>query len=153
MIAMVAVLVAGLAWVVPAQASDASLRKAIKAQEKKADAAAVDFAAAAENVESVVGREQATIAVTKSKSVVKRLQTVVARERATTARVKRGRTQYLAAISRVLTGFKTFDQGLIAFDPDAPAAARRLFERSAAQLKSAGAARDRAAKLIGGLSG
>ncbi len=148
---MVAVMVAGLGAAVPAQASDASLRKAVKAQEKKADVAADDFAEASTDLESVVGREDARLALVKFKSVVARLRASVARERATTARVKRGRTQYLAAISRVLTGLKTFDQGLIAFDPDAPAKAVQLFKRSAAQLESAIAKRNKAAKLIGGL--
>ena len=110
---MVAVLVAGLGAAVPAQASDASLRKAVKAQERKADVAADDFAEARTDLESVVGREDARLAVVKFKSVVARLRASVAKERATTARVKRGRTQYLGAISRVLTALKTFDQGRI----------------------------------------
>ena len=136
----------------PAQASDASLRKVIKAQERKVDVVAEDFAKASEDVESAVGRERATTAVGKLKTAVSRLRTAAVKEKATTAKVKRGRTQYLAAITSFSTGLKTFEQGIEAFDPDAPAKAEQLFKRSAAQLKSASAKKDKAAKLIGGLS-
>ena len=150
-ITMLVVVAAALGAAAPAQASDASLRKAIRAQEKKVDVVADDFVDVAGGVESAVGRERARTAVTKFKAAVARLRTTVAKERATTARVKRGRTQYLAAISSLRAGLTTFDQGLEAFDPDAPAKAAQLFKRSAAQLKSAVAKRDKAAKLIGGL--
>lgn len=136
----------------PAQASDASLRKVIRTQERKVDVAAEAFAKTTEEVESAIGRERATTAVGKLKTAVSRLRTAAAKEKATTAKVKRGRTQYLAAITSFSTGLKTFEQGIEAFDPDAPAKAEVLFKRSAAQLKSATSKRDRAAKLIGGLS-
>jgi len=153
MIVMVACAAVGLGVAAPAQASDASLRRVIKAQEQKDDALSTDFAAAVGGVESAVGRERAKTAVTRLKAAVTRLRAAVAKERATTARVRRGRTQYLAAVSRFITGLATFEQGLSAFDPDAPAKAKQLFKRSAAQLASASARRDKAAKLIGGLSG
>lgn len=147
-----AALAAGLGAASPAQASDASLRKVIRAQEKKVDAVAKDFADASEDVESAVGRERAGIAVTELKRAVKRLRTAVVKEQATTARVKRGRTQYLRFVTSFSAGLRTFDRALEAFDPEAPAAAEPLFRRAAAQIKAAGVRRDRAAKLIGGLA-
>ncbi len=150
-ITLTVIAAAGLGVAAPAQASDASLRKAIRAQEKKFDVAAEDFAKASENVESAVGREQATTSLLKLKQATTRLRTTVAKERATTARVKRGRTQYLSAFASVLTGITTFQQGLVAFDPDAPAAAERLYRKSTAQLKAAALRRDRAVRLIGGI--
>jgi len=136
----------------PAQASDASLRRTIRAQEKKVAVAAKDFAEVSPGVASAVGRERAKASVTELEAAVKRLRASASKEQATTAKVKRGRTQYLAALKRYVAGLTTFTEGLDAFDPDAPSTAEQLFKKATAQLKSAIAKRNAAAKLIGGLA-
>ncbi len=147
-IAVLGVTAAAMAGGVPAQASDASLRKAVTQQEKKVAVVAEDFAKAREDVVSAVGRDHALSAVTKLKSAVRRQRTAVVKEKATTSKVKRARTQYLAAVDRFTTGLKTFDEGLEAFDPDAPAKAEGLFKKAETQLKAAVTKREEARKVI-----
>jgi spermidine/putrescine-binding protein len=147
-IAVLGVTAAAMAGGAPAQASDASLRKAVIQQEKKVDAVADDFAEASEDAVSAVGRDQALKAVTKLKTAVRRQRAAVVKEKATSSRLKRARTQYLAAVTRYATGLKTFGQGLEAFDPDAPAEAAGLIKEAKSQLKAAATSRERARKLI-----
>ncbi len=141
-------LVAGLAGGPPAQATDASLRKAVVQQEKKVDVVADDFAKAGDDTFSAVGREQAETALTELKTAVRHQKKVVAKQQATTTKVKRARVRYLTAVDSVSAGLKTFGQGLDAFDPDAPSKSKELIKKASAQLKSAMIKRERARKLI-----
>ncbi len=133
----------------PALASDASLRKAIKAQERSLTAASEAFNEVASDVDSAVGREKAATATTRLKAAVAKLRTAITKQKADSAKVKSGRTAYLAGLTRFRTGLSTFEAGLRAFDPDAPAKAATLFDKSAAQLKSAGKALTAAEKQLG----
>ena len=138
----------GLVAGAPALASDASLRKAVLAQEKKVDVVVDDFTEAGEDTVSAVGRERANNALSDLLTTVKVQRAAVVKQKATTTRIKRARTQYLAAIDSFTTGLKTFDQGLEAFDPDAPAKSRTLITKATTQLDSAVIRRERARKLI-----
>ncbi len=141
---------AGLGAAAPAQASDASVRKAVKAQEVKVDAAAKDFTAMSEDAVSAIGRERATTSAKKLRTALARAKSTVTKQKATGTGVKRGRTRYLAALASTLTGLKTFEQGLTAYDPDSPSKAATLVTKARAQLKTAATRRDSAARLVRG---
>jgi len=137
-----------LAGGTPAQASDASLRKAVVEQERKLDAVQGAFDKATRDTVSAVGREQAQTALSKLRTAVRRQKAAVTKQRATSAKLKRARTQYLAAVTSFLAGLGTFGQGLEVFDPDAPAKAKALIAKAKTQLESAALRRERLRKLI-----
>ncbi|MCW3009667.1 MAG: hypothetical protein JWO90_71, partial [Solirubrobacterales bacterium] len=148
--ATAAVAVTALAAGAPAQASDAGLRKAVAAQERKVTVAANAFTEATVDTFSAVGRERATTARATLTPAVRRQRTAVTAAKATSARLVRLRTRYLDAVKGYQAGLRTFGQGLRAFDPDAPARSAALIRQAKAQMKAAQTRRLRAAKAIRG---
>ena len=132
----------------PAQASDATVRRAVAAQEKLVVAAEKAFAAGTDDTFSAVGREDARLVTVRLTSVLARAKGTVTKQTATSSALKRARVRYLTAVQGGLTGVKTFARGLAAFDPDAPAKSAALVKQGRAQLKGATTRRVREAKAV-----
>lgn len=147
--AVVGVMVAGLVTGAPAQASDASLRKAIIKQEKRIEPEAMRFTKAVKDPYSAVGIEEFTAALADLRAGVRSYKKAVVKEKATSAKVKRGRTQFVAALSDASKALTTYREGLQLVLDEEPAKAKTTFARAAAQLKTATRKGNAAEELIG----
>ncbi len=148
--AVVGVTVAALASGTPAQASDASLRKTIVKQEARIEPEDARFAKAVKDPYSAVGIEEFTAALADFRAGVSSFKKAVVKEKATSAKVKRGRTQLVAALGDASKALTTYREGLQFILDEEPAKAKTTFARAAAQLKVATRKGKTAEELIAG---
>ncbi|MDQ3632172.1 MAG: hypothetical protein M3417_13060 [Actinomycetota bacterium] len=147
--AVVGVTVAAMAGGAPAQASDASLRKAITQQERRLAPLTEEFSEAVRMPTSAVGIARFNKVLERLQSNTRKYRTAVVKQQATTQKVKRGRTQFLAGLDSFAKAIRSYRAALDSFDPERPGAEKPAFRRAATQLKSANTRLDRAGKVIG----
>lgn len=148
--ALLAAAMAALAVVAPAaSASDSTLRAAIKSADRQTSPASQRFS----NALATYARTKKTA---RAHSATKRLvvaidagKAKIARQKASTSKVRRGRTMYLSALTKLTSGLKSFDAALASIDAGDKAGARsqlKQFQTKSTKAQIQGA---KAARLIG----
>lgn len=148
-IATAAALTAALATsAAPAQASDATLRKAVATQERKLAPLSQQFTASLEDPLSAVGIERFSLALRELRTGASDVRKAVTLQQASTLPVKRGRLAFIAALGDTSRALTTYREALRLVLDDKPAEAKKALTEAGTELEAATADRAKARKVI-----